>query len=108
MSANRAFGTETRHLENDVAGVSGDLRANPDQLFLERRHRPVLDRLRRRQRAQEVAEVVGEGVKLKARGVGGKRPARQPRPVDRTLARCLNQGAVPPSSLAMIDLVTVS
>ena len=48
-----------------------DLRADLDQLLLERRLRPPLDRLRRRQRAQEVAEVVGERMKLNARGVGG-------------------------------------
>ena len=50
-----------------MAGVAHDLRAYFDQFFLERRQRPVLDQLGRRQRAQEVAEVVGEGVKLKAR-----------------------------------------
>ena len=43
-----------RHLEGYVTGVADDLRANLDQLFAQRRHRPVLDRLRRRQRAQEV------------------------------------------------------
>jgi hypothetical protein len=68
---------DLRHLERDVAGVSDDPRADLDQLFLEGRQRPVLDRHRRRQRAQEVAEVRGEGVKLKVHGVGGERPARQ-------------------------------
>jgi len=56
-------------------GRDDDLRADFDQLFLERRQRPFLDRLRRRQRAQEITEVVGERMKLKTRGVGGERPA---------------------------------
>ena len=46
----------------------------------------VLDRLRRRQRAQEIAEVVGERMKLEPYRVGGERSARQSRPLDRTLA----------------------
>jgi hypothetical protein len=37
-------------------------------------------------RPQEVAEIVGERVKLETHGIGGERPARQPRPADRTLA----------------------
>ena len=36
------------------------LRADLDQLLLRARQRPVLDRLGRRQRAQEIAEIVGE------------------------------------------------
>jgi hypothetical protein len=39
--------------------VADDLSADLDQLFLEARQRPVLDRLGRRQRAQEIAEIVG-------------------------------------------------
>jgi hypothetical protein len=46
--------------------MADDLRANLDQLFLQARQRPILDGLRRRQRAQEVAEIVGECMKLKA------------------------------------------
>ena len=34
-----------------------------------------LDRFGRRQRAQEIAEIVGERMKLKPNGVGGERPA---------------------------------
>lgn len=63
---------DLRHLERDVTGVAHDPCADLDQLFLECRQRPILDRLRLRQRAQEVAEVVGEGMKLKAHGVGGE------------------------------------
>lgn len=61
-----------RHLEGGVAGMAHDLRADLDQLLPQRRHRPVADRLRRRQRAQEVAEIVGQRVKLKANRVGGE------------------------------------
>ena len=74
------------HLEGDIAAVADDLRADLDQLLLQARQRPVLDRLGRRQRAQEVAEIVGERMKLEPHGVGGERPARQPRPLDRALA----------------------
>ena len=74
------------HLEGDIAAVADDLRADLDQLLLQAGQRPVLDRLGRRQRAQEVAEIVGERMKLKPHGVGGERPARQPRPPDRALA----------------------
>ena len=45
------------HLEDDVAAVAHHLRADLDQIVLQGRQRPVLDRLRRRQRAQEIAEV---------------------------------------------------
>src|SRR5262249_26575236 len=52
------------HLEDNIAAVAHDFRADLDQLVLQTRQRPVLDRLRRRQRAQEIAEVVGERMKL--------------------------------------------
>jgi hypothetical protein len=48
------------HLEGDVAAVADDLGADLDQLLLQACQRPFLDGLRRRQRAQEVAEIVGE------------------------------------------------
>ena len=60
--------------------------ADLDQLLPEAGERPVFDRLGRCQRAQEVAEIVGERVKLKPHGIGSERPARQPRPLDRALA----------------------
>ena len=63
------------HLERDIARMADNLRADLDQLFTQRRHQPVADRLRRRQRAQEVAKVVGERLKLKANRVGGVRAA---------------------------------
>src|SRR6516164_1430075 len=48
------------HLEGDMATVAHDLRTNLDQLLLQARQRPVLDWLGRRQRAQEISEVVSE------------------------------------------------
>ena len=61
---------DLRHLEGDITAVADELSANLDQLFLQARQRPVLDRLGSRQRAQDVAEIVGERVKLKSNGVG--------------------------------------
>jgi hypothetical protein len=40
------------HLKGDGAAVANNLRADPDQLFLQDRQRPVLDRLGRRQRSR--------------------------------------------------------
>jgi len=66
--------------------VAHDLGADLDQLFLQARQRPVLNRLGCRQRAQEIAKIVGWRMKLEPHGVGCERPARQPRPLDRALA----------------------
>ena len=66
--------------------MANDLRAYPDELLLQARQRPVVDRPGRRQCSYEIAEVVGERVKVKADDVGGERPARKPRPFDRALA----------------------
>src|SRR5271166_4387148 len=66
--------------------MADDLRAYLDQLLPQARKRPIFDRLGRRQRAQEVAEIVGEGMKLEPHSVGGERAAREPRPSDRSLA----------------------
>ncbi len=66
--------------------MTDDLRADLDQLFLEARERPVFDRLGRGEGAQEVAEIIGERVKLETDGVGGETAAREPRPSDRSLA----------------------
>ena len=52
------------HLECDIAPVANDLRADLDELLLQARQRPILDRLRRRQRAQKIAEIVGQRMKL--------------------------------------------
>ena len=61
--------------KSDVAAVADDLRADLDQLLFQAGQRPVLDRLGRRQRAQEVADIVGERVKLETDGIGRERPA---------------------------------
>ena len=66
--------------------MTDDLRADLDQLLTQRRHRPISDRLRRCQRAQEVAEIVGERMKLEANGIGGEGTAGKPSPLDRALA----------------------
>ena len=63
------------HLEDEIATVADDLRASLDQLLLQARQRPVLDWLGRCQRAQEVAEIVGERVKLEPHGISSERPA---------------------------------
>jgi len=73
MSAKRIFRDgDLGHLKGDIAAMAHDLRADLDQLLLERRQRPIFDRLRRRQGPQEIAEIVSEGVKLKTHGVGGE------------------------------------
>ena len=51
-----------------------DLRADLDELFLQTRQRPILDRLWRRQSAQEIAEILGQRMKLETDGVRGERP----------------------------------
>jgi hypothetical protein len=56
--------------------VADDLRADLDELLLQACQRPVVDRFGRGQRAQKIAEVVGERVKLEANGVGGEGTAR--------------------------------
>jgi hypothetical protein len=61
-----------RHLEDRIAAMADDLRADLDQLLLERRQRAVLDQLGRRHRPQKIAEIIGERVKLKTHGVGGE------------------------------------
>jgi hypothetical protein len=71
ISRNGDFG----HLKGDIAAMAYDLRTDLDQLFLQARQRPVFDRLRRRQRAQEIPKIVGERMKLETDGVGGERAA---------------------------------
>ena len=62
-------GQERRPILNseggDIAALADELRADFDQPILECRERPILDQLRRRQRAKEVAEVVVERLKPK-------------------------------------------
>jgi len=75
--------------------VVHDLRADLDQLLLQARHRPIFDRLRRRQCMQEIAEVVGERVKLETNGIRGERAARKTRPFDRAPRRTYLKGLPP-------------
>jgi hypothetical protein len=58
------------HLERDVTAVAHHFRADLDQLLLQARQRAVFDRLGRRQRAQEIAEIISQRMKLEADGVG--------------------------------------
>jgi hypothetical protein len=60
------------HLEGHIATVADDFGADLDQLLAQAGQRPWLDRLGHRQRPHEVAEVVGERMKLKADRVGGE------------------------------------
>jgi hypothetical protein len=57
-----------------------------DQLFAEAGQRPWFCRLGHCQRPHEIAEVVGERMKLEADGIGDEGAARQSRPFDRALA----------------------
>jgi hypothetical protein len=53
--------------------VADDLGTDLHQVLFEARQRPFTERRRDRQCPHEVAEVVGERMKLKADGVGGHR-----------------------------------
>jgi len=50
--------------------VADGLRGDLDRFLFQARQRPVFDRLGRRQRAQEVAGIVSERMKLEPHGVG--------------------------------------
>ena len=63
------------HLEDDVAAMAHDLGADLDELLPQARQRPLLDRLGQCQRPHEVAEIVGQRMKLKPDGAGGERAA---------------------------------
>ena len=52
-------------LESDIATMADDLGTDLDQLLPQRGQRPVLHLLRQSQRPHEVAQIVGQGVKLK-------------------------------------------
>jgi hypothetical protein len=65
ISANRPpWNGHRRQVEGDLTAMADNLRADFYQLLLERRHRPMLDRLGRRQGLQKIAEIIGERVKL--------------------------------------------
>jgi hypothetical protein len=73
-------------LEHHVAAMAHDPGADLDQLLTQGRERPMLDLLGQSQCAQEVGEVVGEGVKLEPHRVVPERMAGQSRPADGVLA----------------------
>jgi hypothetical protein len=60
ISGNRDFG----HLKRNIPAVAHDLSADLDRLFLQACQRPAFDRFRRRQRAQEIPEIVSQRMKL--------------------------------------------
>ena len=60
------------HLEGNVASVADYLRADLDELLTQAGQQPRLRRLRHRLRSREVAEVLSEGMELKADGVRHK------------------------------------
>jgi hypothetical protein len=63
------------HLAGELAAAARQLATDLDQLFLQARQQPILDRLRRRLDAQNIAEIVGQRMKLKPhRGCVQKRP----------------------------------
>ena len=60
--------------------------AGLDQPFVEAGERPALDLLGRRQRPQEVRQIVGKSVKAETSGVCREAHAGEPRPFERILA----------------------
>jgi hypothetical protein len=74
------------HLKRNVAAVADDLGADLDQLLPQAGQRPRLRRLRHGEGSHEIAEIVCQGMELKANRVGGEGAARQAGPLDRTLA----------------------
>lgn len=77
---------ELGHLEPDRAPVADDLRADFDQLVAQGDHRPMADRLGQGQSANDVGEVVGQGMQLQSHRVGGQAATGQAGPDDRALA----------------------
>jgi hypothetical protein len=65
------------HLEDDVAAMAHDLRADLHEFFPQARKRRLLDRLRQSQRPHEVGEIIGQRMQLKTHCVGGERTLDQ-------------------------------
>ena len=61
-------------LERDVPAMADDLGSNFDQLLPQRGQRPVFHLLRQRKCPHEVAQIVGQGVKLKPNLVVAENP----------------------------------
>ncbi len=66
-------------LKSDIAAVARDLRANLDQLLAQGGQRPVAHSVRQGERAQEVAQVVRQGVQLKTHLVVAEAMAGKPK-----------------------------
>ena len=66
--------------------MADDLGTDPEELLPQARQRPVLHRFRQGQPPHEVAEIVGQRMKLRPDGVSDKRAARQSRPFHGVLA----------------------
>ena len=62
-------------LECDIAPMAYDLRADLDELLSQCGQRPMFDRFGQGECPHEVAEIVGQGVKLKADGIVAEPPA---------------------------------
>ncbi len=78
--------SDLRALKGDVAAMSHDLGTDLDQPLPECRQRPVLDLLRQRQCAQEVAEVISERMELKPNRIVAETMAGKACPVDGVFA----------------------
>ena len=63
------------YLEGHIAPVADDLRTDLDKLVAQCRQRPLLDGFGQRQGAHEVAEIVGQGMKLEPDEVVVELPA---------------------------------
>ena len=74
------------HLEGHGAAVADHPGADLDELLPQAGERPAFHCLGQSQRPQEVAEIVGERVKLEPDGIGGEGAAGQPRPLQGVLA----------------------
>ena len=81
-----AWQTRFGHLEDGITRMFDQPRAGLDQAFPERGQRPGCDGLRRRDGAQEIGKVVGQGVQLEPHGVSGEAHAGEPGPLQRVLA----------------------
>ena len=61
--------SDLSHLEDDIATVADDLRADLDELFAQRGQCPLLHCIGQRECEHEVAEIVGERLELEPDGV---------------------------------------
>jgi len=69
-----AFDWRPRPSCNEAA-VADNFHAHLDQLLFQARQQLILDRFSRRQRAQDVPEIIAQRMKLEPHSVGCERPA---------------------------------